>query len=105
MPELFRYYCLQDDGKIAVGEHVEAPDLDTAITHAYDACRTHPTRAYRYVEVWRGAERLYASLHKQQERNYSQSSVSGGHDTSSSAMQQPPKARSEEHTSELQSPC
>jgi len=57
----FRYYCLHDDGSIAVGEHVEAPDLDAAIHYAYEACRTHPTRSYRYVEVWHGAERLYFS--------------------------------------------
>ena len=57
----FRYYCLHDDGRIALGENVEATDLDTAIHHAYEVCRTHPTRAYRYVEVWRGTERLYFS--------------------------------------------
>ena len=62
----FRYYCLYDDGRIAVGEHVEATDLDAAINHAYEACRAHPTRAYRYVEVWRGSERLYSSQRKQQ---------------------------------------
>jgi hypothetical protein len=61
----FRYYCLHDDGRIALGEHVEATDLDAAINHAYEACRSHPTRAYRYVEVWRGAERLYFSPREQ----------------------------------------
>jgi hypothetical protein len=61
----FRYYCLHDDGRIALGEHVEATDLDAAINHAYEACRSHPTRAYRYVEVWRGSERLYSSPREQ----------------------------------------
>jgi hypothetical protein len=76
----FRYYCLHDDGSIAVGEHVETPDLDTAIHHAYEACRTHPTRAYRYVEVWRGAERLYFSPRNQGGRQASlcYASVTGG---------------------------
>jgi hypothetical protein len=61
----FRYYCLHDDGGIALGEFVEATDLDAAINHAYEACRSHPTRAYRYVEVWRGSERLYFSRREQ----------------------------------------
>ena len=41
----FRYYCLHDDGGIALGEFVKATDLDAAINHAYEACRSHPTRA------------------------------------------------------------
>jgi hypothetical protein len=62
----FRYYCLHDDGRIALGEHVEATDLDAAINHAYENCRSHPTHAYRYVEVWRGSERLYSSPRDQE---------------------------------------
>ena len=61
----FRYYCLHDDGRIALGEHVEAPDLDAAINHAYEVCRSHPTLAYRYVEVWRWSEKLYFSSREQ----------------------------------------
>jgi hypothetical protein len=61
----FRYYCLHENGRIALGEHVEATDLDAAINHAYQCCRSHPTRAYRYVEVWRGSERLYFSPREQ----------------------------------------
>jgi hypothetical protein len=57
----FRYYCLDDAGKIALGEHVEATDLNAAIEHAYGVARFHPTGAFPYVEVWSGAERLYAS--------------------------------------------
>jgi hypothetical protein len=72
----FRYYCLHDDGRIALGENVEATDLDTAIHHAYEVCRTHPTRAYRYVEVWRGSERLYFSPREQGSRRSSPSHVS-----------------------------
>ena len=72
----FRYYCLHDDGRIAVGENVEAPNLDAAIHHAYEACRTHPTRAYRYVEVGeelrncirvsanKGAWQLLSAMHR-----------------------------------------
>jgi hypothetical protein len=55
----FRYYCLHDDGRIARGEHIEAADLNAAINHAYEYCRSHPTRA------WRGAERLYFSPREQ----------------------------------------
>jgi hypothetical protein len=47
----FRYYCLRDDGSIALGEHVEATDLDAAVNHAHEFCRSHPTLAYHFVEV------------------------------------------------------
>jgi hypothetical protein len=62
----FRYYCLHDDGRIAIGEHVETTDLDAAINHAYESCRSHPKGAFRYVEVWRGSERLYFSPRQQE---------------------------------------
>jgi hypothetical protein len=71
----FRYYCLHDDGRIALGEHVEATDLDAAINHAYEACRSHPV-AYRYVEVWRGSEKLYFSPREQRVRESSPSHAS-----------------------------
>jgi hypothetical protein len=58
----FRYYCLHDDGAIAPGKHVEATDLNAAIDHAYEVARSHPKGAFRFVEVWTGTERLYASL-------------------------------------------
>jgi hypothetical protein len=57
----FRYYCLHDDGLIALGEHVEATDLNTAIDHAYEVARSHPKGVFRFVEVWSATERLYAS--------------------------------------------
>ena len=58
---VFRYYCLRDDGRIALGDHVEATDLNAAIDHAYEFARSHPTGAFRFVEVWTGTERLYTS--------------------------------------------
>jgi hypothetical protein len=67
----FRCYCLHDDGKIALGEHIEADDLSAAIRNAYESCHSHPTRAYRYVEVWRGAKRLYFSPREQGRRESS----------------------------------
>jgi hypothetical protein len=57
----FRYYCLHDDGRIALGENVEATSLNAAIDHAYEAARSHPKGAFRFVEVWTGTERLYTS--------------------------------------------
>ena len=71
----FRYYCLHDDGRIARGEHVEATDLDAAIHHAYEVCRSHAA-AYRYVEVWRGSEKLYFSPREQGGRESSPTHVS-----------------------------
>ena len=65
----FRYYCLDNAGKIALGEHVEATDLDAAIHRAYEACRSRPV-AYRYVEVWRGSQKLYFSPREQRGREW-----------------------------------
>jgi hypothetical protein len=45
----FRCYCLHDDGRIALGEHIEADDLSAAISNAYEYCHSHPTRAYRVI--------------------------------------------------------
>jgi hypothetical protein len=67
----FRRYCLHDDGRIALGENIEADDLSAAIRTAYEYCHSHPTRAYRYVEVWRGSERLYFSPREQGRREAS----------------------------------
>jgi len=64
MPE-FRYYCLHDDGSIALGEHVEATDLNTAIEHAHAVAGSRPNGAFPHVEVWSGTQRLYASLREQ----------------------------------------
>ena len=59
----FRYYCLHDDGTIAVGANIEAPDLEAAIRSAHEACDAHREGPFRHVEVWRGAEKEYSSLH------------------------------------------
>ena len=72
----FRCYCLHDDGRIALGEHIEADDLSAAIRNAYDYA-VHIERALtRYVEVWRGAERLYFSPREQGRRESSASHAS-----------------------------
>jgi hypothetical protein len=57
----FRYYCIDDMGRIVLGDHLSAPDLDAAIRAAYEACRTHPHFPSTRIEVWRGVERLYSS--------------------------------------------
>jgi hypothetical protein len=61
----FRYYCLHDDGAIALGEHTEVTDLNAAIDHVYEVARSHPKGAFHFVEVWTGTERLYASPRSQ----------------------------------------
>jgi hypothetical protein len=60
----FRYYCLDEDGKIAHGEHVELPSLQAAIHAAYDNCTSHQWGPYHKVEVWQKAECLYSSKRK-----------------------------------------
>ena len=52
----FRLYKLTSDGKIAVGEWLEAEDLAAAKRMALDMCRGQPFRC----ELWKGAERLLA---------------------------------------------
>ena len=44
MPE-FRYYCLNDAGRIMRGVHVTAPTLAEAIQTAHRDCAAHPTRS------------------------------------------------------------
>jgi hypothetical protein len=66
MPE-FRYYCLHDDGSIALGEHLEATDLNTAIEHTYAVAGSHPNGPFPHVEVWSGKQKLYASLREQKD--------------------------------------
>jgi hypothetical protein len=72
----FRCYCLHDDGRIASGEYIEVDDLSDAIRTAYEFSRSHPTRAYRYVEVWRGSKMLYFSPREQGRREPSPSHAS-----------------------------
>jgi hypothetical protein len=42
----FWCYCLRDDGRIALGEHIEADDLSAAIRDAYKYCHSHLTHAF-----------------------------------------------------------
>jgi hypothetical protein len=60
MPE-FRYFCLHDNGSIALGRHVEVTDLAEAIGVARENCRTHPAGPLHWIEVWSGDVRLYES--------------------------------------------
>ena len=60
MPE-YRYYCLNDEGKITRGVHIEAPNLAAAIRVAYDARGSASMGAHRRVEVWHAARCLYSS--------------------------------------------
>lgn len=57
----FRFYCLNEEDRIVIGDHLMAPDLDSAIRAAYEACRDHPHFPTSRIEIWRGATRLYAS--------------------------------------------
>jgi len=57
----FRYYCLRDDGTIALGENLEASELSEAVRRACQTCQSHPRGAFRFIEVWSGREMLYTS--------------------------------------------
>ncbi len=59
----FRYYCLNADDRIVLGDHLAASDLDAAIRAAYEACRDHPHFPSSRIEIWQGARRLYTSGH------------------------------------------
>ena len=59
MPE-FRYYCLNDAGKIMRGVHVTAPTLAEAIQTAHRDCASNPARSGG-VEVWQDDRCLYRS--------------------------------------------
>jgi hypothetical protein len=60
MPE-YRYYCLNDEGKITRGKHVEVPNLAAAIRAAYDDCGSASMGTHRRVEVWQAARCLYST--------------------------------------------
>jgi hypothetical protein len=60
MPE-FRYYCLHENGRIALGKHIEVVDLIEAIRIAYEDCCTARAVELHRVEVWQGDVRLYES--------------------------------------------
>ena len=59
MPE-FRYYCLNDAGRIMRGVHVTAPTLAEAIQTAHRDCAAHPTQSSG-IEVWQDDRCLYRS--------------------------------------------
>jgi hypothetical protein len=57
----FRYYCLNDDGRIAFGKHIEADDLHTAIRSAHEECSTHPAGPFQGVEIWQEGTCLFTT--------------------------------------------
>lgn len=57
----YRFYCLNEDNRIILGDYLEATDLDSAIRAAYEACRDHPHFSSSRIEVWQGIRRLYAT--------------------------------------------
>jgi hypothetical protein len=57
----FRYYCLNANDRIILGADLVAVDLRMAIEVAYEACRDHPHFASSRIEIWQGANRLYAT--------------------------------------------
>ena len=48
----FRYYCLNEEDRIVLGDNLMAPDLDSAIRAAYEACRDHPHFPSSRIEIW-----------------------------------------------------
>ncbi len=62
MPE-FRYYCLDVQDRIVIGDNLVVSDLDRAIEAAYEACRDHPHFPSTRIEIWQGTVRLYMSPH------------------------------------------
>ena len=57
----FRFYCLNDQDHIVLGETLDVLDLEAAIQAAYRACHDHPRFSTCRFEVWQGASRLYSS--------------------------------------------
>jgi hypothetical protein len=57
----FRFYCLDPQNRIIVGDNLDVLDLEAAIHAAYHACRDHPHFSSSRIEVWQGASRLYTS--------------------------------------------
>jgi hypothetical protein len=53
----FRYYSLDDDGGITVGDSIAAVDLDAAIVQALAACSNHHLRRAARIEIWAGTRR------------------------------------------------
>ena len=55
----FRYYCLDDDGRIIAGKFIEAVDLGAAIVQALAACSDHHLERATRIEIWAGTRQLY----------------------------------------------
>jgi len=56
-----RFYCLNDQDHIVLGETLDVLDLEAAIQAAYQACHDHPRFSSSRIEVWQGDRRLYSS--------------------------------------------
>ena len=50
----FRFYCLNDQDHIVLGETLDVLDLEAAIQAAYQACHDHPRFSSSRIEVWQG---------------------------------------------------
>jgi hypothetical protein len=57
----FRFYCLNDQDRIVLGDNLDVLDLEVAIQTAYRACRDHPHLSSSRIEIWQGTSRLYMS--------------------------------------------
>jgi hypothetical protein len=58
--EEFRYYCLHDKGRIALGESLHADCLEDAIRQARIRCADNIMgMTFGFVEVWRGGKRVF----------------------------------------------
>jgi len=60
MPE-FRYYCLDPNGKIMWGDHIDEADLQTAVDSACAQCSERLSGKCKGIEVWQRASMLYPS--------------------------------------------
>jgi hypothetical protein len=59
----FRYYCLNGEDRIILGDHLFVPNLSAAIEAAYEACRDHPHYPASRIEIWQGSSKLYTTTH------------------------------------------
>jgi hypothetical protein len=57
----FRFYFLNDQDHIVLGETLDVLDLEAAVQAAYQACHDHPRFSSSRIEVWQGTSRLYSS--------------------------------------------
>lgn len=57
----FNFYYLNGLGRIALGKHAEAADLNAAIRSASEECKAHPAGPFRGFEIWQDARLLFTS--------------------------------------------